>query len=56
MPFRKQLKDEAKARKAQGILFHDKKVPSDVSSEWELTVGIEIHAQLNSDRKLFSGK
>jgi aspartyl-tRNA(Asn)/glutamyl-tRNA(Gln) amidotransferase subunit B len=25
-------------------------------AEWELTVGIEIHAQLNTARKLFSGK
>ncbi|KAI9826952.1 MAG: hypothetical protein M1826_006528 [Phylliscum demangeonii] len=24
-------------------------------NEWELTVGLEIHAQLNTDRKLFSG-
>ena len=23
--------------------------------EWELTVGLEIHAQLNTERKLFSG-
>ena len=26
------------------------------SGDWKLTVGIEIHAQLNTDRKLFSSK
>ena len=29
---------------------------SAASSSWELTVGIEIHAQLNTDRKLFSSE
>ena len=24
-------------------------------AEWDLTVGLEIHAQLNAERKLFSG-
>jgi hypothetical protein len=31
------------------------KTPTE-DDKWELTVGIEIHAQLNSERKLFSGK
>ncbi|CAK7217214.1 hypothetical protein SEUCBS140593_003133 [Sporothrix eucalyptigena] len=53
---RKQMKEEAKARKAQAragspvsTVNRDQTVPG-----WELTVGIEIHAQLNTDRKLFS--
>lgn len=53
VPFRKQLKDEAKKRKASGV---PKKAKSDKQKldNWELTVGIEIHAQLNTARKLFS--
>lgn len=56
VPFRKQLKDEAKRRRAAG-----EKAGRDIGrnkarqlDRWELTVGIEIHAQLNTDRKLFS--
>jgi aspartyl-tRNA(Asn)/glutamyl-tRNA(Gln) amidotransferase subunit B len=57
-PLRKQLKDatkEARKHKASPLVaeagepHHD-----DYDSEWELTVGIEIHAQLNASRKLFS--
>ncbi|EJP69573.1 PET112 family protein [Beauveria bassiana ARSEF 2860] len=50
--FRKKLKDEAKLAKKQTR----KKSKSDNQTVdgWELTVGIEIHAQLNSPRKLFS--
>lgn len=50
--FRKKLKDEAKLAKRQG----KKKAKSDNQTVdgWELTVGIEIHAQLNTPRKLFS--
>ena len=56
VPFRKQLKDEAKQRRAAGEkanrdIGKDKALQLD---RWELTVGIEIHAQLNTDRKLFS--
>ncbi|TVY43155.1 Glutamyl-tRNA(Gln) amidotransferase subunit B, mitochondrial [Lachnellula occidentalis] len=53
IPFRKQLKDEAKRRKAEGS---GKKAKEDNQKleDWELTVGIEIHAQLNTARKLFS--
>jgi len=50
IPLRKQLKEEAKRRKAK-----DENVSKQQSlSKWELTVGIEIHAQLNTERKLFS--
>ncbi|KAM3565601.1 hypothetical protein MY1884_000134 [Beauveria asiatica] len=50
--FRKKLKDEARLAKKQV----KKKAKSDNQTVqgWELTVGIEIHAQLNSPRKLFS--
>lgn len=47
--FRKQLKDEKKLRKVQGRGQRFQRL-----EEWELTVGIEIHAQLNTARKLFS--
>ena len=53
MPLRKQLKEQAKALKAAG---RKKKAKADnqTVTGWELTVGIEIHAQLNTARKLFS--
>ncbi|KAL8999632.1 MAG: hypothetical protein Q9169_001592 [Polycauliona sp. 2 TL-2023] len=57
-PFRKQLKNEAKRKKHVAR----EKAPSpdgiDVArlAAWELTVGLELHAQLNADHKLFSGK
>jgi len=52
-PLRKLLKEQAKALKASG---HKKKKKADNQTVpgWELTVGIEIHAQLNTARKLFS--
>jgi aspartyl-tRNA(Asn)/glutamyl-tRNA(Gln) amidotransferase subunit B len=52
-PLRKQLKDEAKALKATGKR-KKKKADNQTVPGWELTVGIEIHAQLNTARKLFS--
>lgn len=62
-PFRKQLKDEAKRkREAQRLdatkgISHDSGRRSNASSSrrWKLTVGLEIHAQLNTERKLLSG-
>ena len=53
---RKELKDAEKASrtaKKQGSPQHEKS--SEEVPGWELTVGIEIHAQLNTARKLFSG-
>jgi len=50
--YRKQLKDEAKIRKAGGGKKSNK--VNQTLDKWELTVGIEIHAQLNTARKLFS--
>lgn len=54
IPFRKQLKDEAKKRKAASVGSKKAKVDNQALERWELTVGIEIHAQLNTARKLFS--
>ncbi|KAI0108791.1 aspartyl/glutamyl-tRNA amidotransferase subunit B [Hypoxylon sp. NC0597] len=53
VPLRKQLKDEAKKQKALGKK-KKKNANNQVVDGWELTVGIEIHAQLNTARKLFS--
>ncbi|KAK0667500.1 GatB/GatE catalytic domain-containing protein [Cercophora samala] len=54
-PLRKQLKDQAKAAKLSGS---PKKKPKKSDNQtvpgWDLTVGIEIHAQLNTPSKLFS--
>ena len=46
------MKDELKAKRAASKEAHCAFSPLD--PDWELTVGIEIHAQLNTDRKLFS--
>ncbi|RYO99301.1 hypothetical protein DL763_001580 [Monosporascus cannonballus] len=53
VPLRKQLKDEAKKQKAAGTK-KKKNANNQVVDGWELTVGIEIHAQLNTAKKLFS--
>lgn len=54
VPLRKQLKDEARLAKKQGKKGSKSKDASQTVDGWELTVGIEIHAQLNTSRKLFS--
>ena len=62
VPFRKQLKDEAKKRREarrleviQGnAVDASKKSNGSQLGKWKLTVGLEIHAQLNTERKLFS--
>jgi len=57
VPLRKQLKDEAKKKRAaRGFEPRRKKGTNEEPrlEKWELTVGIEIHAQLNTERKLFS--
>ncbi|KAL9035515.1 MAG: hypothetical protein Q9214_006547 [Letrouitia sp. 1 TL-2023] len=57
VPFRKQYKDDLKKRRKAGAngLKEDERHARDLHLEkWELTVGIEIHAQLNTKRKLFS--
>jgi aspartyl-tRNA(Asn)/glutamyl-tRNA(Gln) amidotransferase subunit B len=53
IPLRKQLKDGAKNLKAQK---RQKKGKEETPNHdgWELTVGIEVHAQLNTEAKLFS--
>ena len=57
-PFRKQLKEEAKARRATAKLGANVQNNGgrSHSEDWELTVGIEVHAQLNTERKLFSSQ
>lgn len=56
LPLRQQLKVEAKAKRTAKLNFISR--PSSESQkkfdDWELTVGIEIHAQLNTALKLFS--
>ena len=62
LPFRKPLKYEAKRyREVRRINTSQGKVndsgresSASNSSRWKLTVGLEIHAQLNTERKLFS--
>lgn len=59
IPFRKLLKDEAKRRRLLGEKNgngngNENENDAPCSNRWELTVGIEVHAQLNTDRKLFS--
>ena len=58
VPYRKQLKDEAKRRRLVGNTEYGAsgKAKEDKAKKWELTVGIEVHAQLNTERKLFSSK
>ena len=47
--------DTVPAKPAQRQGRHDEVKPAqDGDDGWELTVGIEIHAQLNTSRKLFS--
>lgn len=58
VPLRKQLKDESKRRKQ--IAKASKANNFDLTKnnrlkDWELTVGIEVHAELNTAHKLFSG-
>jgi aspartyl-tRNA(Asn)/glutamyl-tRNA(Gln) amidotransferase subunit B len=57
VPLRKHLKDEAKRKKAEAKASNNgiKKHKIDPRLEkWELTVGIEVHAELNTACKLFS--
>ncbi|KAL1596234.1 hypothetical protein SLS59_007933 [Nothophoma quercina] len=54
-PFRKALKDAAKQqKKASKGGKKPKKTADPRLDKWELTVGVEIHAELNTARKLFS--
>lgn len=53
-PLRKKLKDEAKRAKKEGAGRKKAKADDQTVPGWELAVGIEIHAQLNTARKLFS--
>jgi aspartyl-tRNA(Asn)/glutamyl-tRNA(Gln) amidotransferase subunit B len=55
VPLRKQLKDKSKVARASQTKQQAKASRQEFVEGWELTVGIEIHAQLNTARKLFSG-
>lgn len=52
VPLRKQLKNDAKSAKARQRETRQKEQAS--RQQWELTVGVEIHAQLDTEAKLFS--
>ncbi|KFX98442.1 hypothetical protein O988_04335, partial [Pseudogymnoascus sp. VKM F-3808] len=56
VPLRKQIKDEIKRRKAvaRDPSSSDPNATAERLPDWELTCGIEIHAQLNTPTKLFS--
>ncbi|EZG09128.1 aspartyl/glutamyl-tRNA(Asn/Gln) amidotransferase, B subunit [Trichophyton rubrum CBS 735.88] len=54
VPLRKQLKDETKAKRLQEKGKKKSRGASTQVEGWELTVGIEVHAQLDTDSKLFS--
>ena len=58
IPLRKHLKDEAKRKRAEERLSNGNasRIPTtnQLLEKWELTVGIEIHAELNTACKLFS--
>ncbi|KAI9677847.1 MAG: hypothetical protein M1829_002344 [Trizodia sp. TS-e1964] len=54
--YRKLWKDEAKRSRVAKKQDRLKRDANPSNGKWELTVGIEIHAQLNTDRKLFSSK
>ncbi|KIW05713.1 aspartyl/glutamyl-tRNA(Asn/Gln) amidotransferase, B subunit [Verruconis gallopava] len=55
IPLRKQLKAEAKQKRERARSGPTAEETDTVSTDgWELTVGIEIHAELNTARKLFS--
>lgn len=54
VPLRKQLKQEAKALKTQKKQRRELEEAS--RQKWELTVGVEIHAQLDTEAKLFSSE
>lgn len=54
---RKRLKDAAKAKKIEQNEGESASSTRETrAADWELTVGIEIHAQLNTARKLFSSE
>ncbi|KAL8708791.1 MAG: hypothetical protein Q9220_006352 [cf. Caloplaca sp. 1 TL-2023] len=59
IPFREQFKDDTKRRKLKASSEQGgdsrKVLDNALLDRWNLTVGLEIHAQLNTPHKLFSG-
>lgn len=56
VPLRKQLKDAAKLKKKNLVTERGERLSDINERDWEVTVGIEIHAQLNTASKLFSSR
>lgn len=57
VPLRKHLKEEAKRKRVESRASRQGNASSKAdprTEKWELTVGIEIHAELNTAQKLFS--
>ena len=56
VPFRKRLKDQHKKDRQSQVNGHERSVlkNSPNLNAWRLTIGLEIHAQLNTQHKLFS--
>nr|KMM73012.1 aspartyl/glutamyl-tRNA(Asn/Gln) amidotransferase subunit B [Coccidioides posadasii RMSCC 3488] len=54
VPLRKELKDTAKAKRLAKGQQSRNGIAKTTRDDWELTVGIEVHAQLDTDSKLFS--
>ncbi|KAI9822627.1 MAG: hypothetical protein M1827_000346 [Pycnora praestabilis] len=57
IPLRKHLKNEATKRRSSASPEAQKRGSDKIErrlEKWELTVGVEIHAQLNTEHKLFS--
>lgn len=53
--FRKQFKEQQKRKRLEGSAPRPPDGTLEAKlAEWELTVGLEIHAQLNTEHKLFS--
>jgi hypothetical protein len=44
------------SRKSQGSFVRDGDLVVGRTGLWQVIIGIEVHAQINSNRKLFSGK
>ncbi|KAL9601015.1 MAG: hypothetical protein Q9219_002837 [cf. Caloplaca sp. 3 TL-2023] len=58
VPFRKAFKNEVKRRKLDlqdaDALRNETVIDDAAQKQWELTIGLEIHTQLNTENKLFS--
>lgn len=53
IPFKKRMKDQFRQKRDLDV-HNSPSGASSTNTDWELTVGVEIHALLNTNRKLFS--